>query len=119
MRVNVSPRRKNAPRPAWKVATSFLQWLRGRPCAADGIHCEGRIEAAHVDHAGGKGMATKVADRWAIPLCSGHHRRQHNRGWHTFEKECLHGRSAIAMADAYWHEWPGRIEYERSLANEE
>lgn len=116
MKVDVRPRRKNAPRPAEKVAHGFTQWLRGRPCAADGYgHCEGRMEAAHVDHAGDKGMATKVADRYCIPLCSGHHRRQHARGWTTFEAECLGGKSAIAMANAYWGAWPGRRAWEANL----
>lgn len=116
MRVDTRPRKKNAPRPAWKVATAYLQWLRGRPCAADGVHCEGRIEAAHVDHAGDKGMGTKVSDRFAIPLCAGHHGRQHSRGWKTFEAECLGGKSAVAIAHAYWNAWPGRIAWERENA---
>lgn len=114
MRINTAPRRKNAPRPAWKVAEAFKQWLRGRQCAADGYGlCEGRMVAAHVDHAGGKGMGTKVADRHCIPLCWMHHNRQHSRGWPTFEAECLGGKSAIAMADAYWNQWPGRAAWER------
>lgn len=114
MRVDTRPRHQNAPRPAHKSARGFLQWLRGRKCAADGYGlCEGRIEAAHVDHAGGKGVGLKVADRHCIPLCEGHHRRQHNRGWRTFEAECLAGKSAVAMADAYWEAWPGRAAWER------
>ena len=114
MRVDTRARKKNAPRAAWRVAESYKQWLRGRHCAADGVFCEGRIEAAHVDHAGGKGIGLKVADKHCIPLCSAHHARQHSRGWLTFEKECLGGKSAVAMALAYWNEWPGRIEWERS-----
>ncbi len=114
MRVNVAPRHTNAPRPAWKVARSYLAWLRGRQCAADGNGlCDGRIEAAHVDHAGEKGIGTKVSDRHAIPLCHDHHNRQHTRGWLTFEKECLGGKSAVAMAAAYWSAWPGRFAWER------
>lgn len=114
MRVNVAPRRKNAPRPAWRVAESFKQWLRGRQCAADGNGlCDGRMEAAHVDHAGEKGMGVKVADRYCLPLCHGHHSRQHTRGWQTFERECLGGRSAVALANAYWAAWPGRVQWER------
>lgn len=115
MRVNTRPRKRNAGRPAWKVAKSYLQWLRGRECAASGggVACEGIMTAAHVDHAGDKGMGTKVSDRFAIPLCMGHAMRQHNRGWQTFESECLGGKSAVAMADAYWNEWPGRYEWER------
>ena len=117
MRVNTKPRRKNAPRANWRVAKSYHQWLRGRPCAADGYGlCEGALQAAHVDHAGGKGMGLKVADRHAIPLCAGHHARQHNHGWKTFESECLGGKSAVAMSDAYWSAWPGRIEWERNNA---
>lgn len=115
MRVNVRPRHQNAPRPAWKVATSYLAWLRGRPCAADGYGlCDGRMEAAHVDHAGDKGVGTKVSDRFALPLCSAHHARQHSRGWKTFEAECLGGKSAVAMADAYWNAWPGRYQWEQT-----
>jgi len=70
------------------------------------------MQAAHVDHAGGKGMGTKVADRHAIPLCAGHHSRQHNVGWRTFENECLGGKDAVAMADAYWNAWPNRHQWE-------
>lgn len=115
MRVNTAPRRPNAPRQPWRVAESYKQWLRGRPYAADGHGlCEGRIVAAHVDHAGDKGMGLKVADRHCIPLCDGHHNRQHNRGWLTFETECLRGKSAVAMAEAYWNAWPGRAEWERA-----
>ena len=114
IRVNIKPRKQNSPRPAWKVATAFRQWLRGRQCAADGYGlCEGRVQAAHVDHAGSKGMATKVADKFCIPLCEDHHRRQHNKGWMTFEKECLGGKSAVAISEAYWRAWPGRVEWER------
>lgn len=113
MKVDVRPRHRNAPRAAWRVAASYLAWLRGRACAADGYGlCDGRIEAAHVDHAGGKGTGLKVADRHCLPLCSEHHARQHRRGWKTFEVECLGGKSAIAMADAYWRAWPGRYAWE-------
>lgn len=114
MRVDTRPRRKNAPRASWRVAEGFKQWLRGRNCAADAAGlCDGKIQAAHVDHAGGKGMGLKVPDRYCIPLCAGHHLRQHSRGWATFESECLGGKSAIAVAEAYWQAWPGRYEWER------
>lgn len=62
MRVNTRPRRKNAPRPAWKVAESYKQWLRGRPCAFEGGgDCWGKIEAAHTPDPLSKGMSTKAA----------------------------------------------------------
>lgn len=107
------PRRRNSPRPAEKSARGFLQWLRGRDCLCAGPHCLGKIEAAHVDYAGDKGMGTKVSDRYAIPLCSFHHREQHQHGWQTFEREWLLGGSAYAAANLYWSAWPGRIEWER------
>lgn len=115
LRVDTRPRKRNSPRPAHKSARGFLQWLRGRPCAADGYGlCDGIMTAAHVDHAGDKGMGTKVSDKFAIPLCLGHAMRQHQRGWMTFEAECLAGKSAVAMADAYWRAWPGRHAWEQA-----
>lgn len=117
MRINVKPRKRNAPRPAEKSAQGFLQWLRGRECACGAKlpWCGGPIVAAHVDHAGGKGMATKVADRHCIPLSDGCHRWQHSMGWPDFEAQ-LPGKDAVALAAAYWRAWPGRIAYERKLA---
>jgi hypothetical protein len=75
-----APRKKNSHKADFYLrAPSFLQWLRGRNCLlCDKGGCEGRIEAAHVDYAGGKGVGIKVADRFSIPLCSAHHRAQHN-----------------------------------------
>lgn len=112
MRVNTRPRKRNAPRPAEKSARGFLQWLRGRECfLSESGECEGKIEAAHVDHAGGKGMATKVADRHAIPLCSGHHRAQHVMGWRSFEEAYCFG--AVGVAASFWGRWPGRVAWEK------
>ncbi len=109
--VDTRPRKRNAPRLAEKSAPQFLQWLRGRPCfLAESRECEGGIEAAHVDHAGGKGMGTKVADRHAIPLCAGHHRAQHVMGWQSFEEAYVFG--AVGVAASYWGRWPGRFAWE-------
>jgi hypothetical protein len=110
MRVNVSPRKRNAPRPAYKSAPQFLQWLRGRQCAVNGAECSGKIEAAHVDHGGDKGMGTKVSDKFAVPMCSFHHLNQHSRGWLTFQAK--HDIDALAAARAYWWAWPGRFKWE-------
>lgn len=114
MRVNVKPRKRNAPRPAWKVAEAFKQWLRGRDCACGGAnpHCGGSMIAAHVDHAGGKGVGTKVADRHCIPLSDLCHKLQHQKGWRWFERNILR-ESAVTMAGDYWHLWPGRRVWER------
>jgi hypothetical protein len=116
MRVDTRPRKRNAPRPAEKSAPGYLQWLRGRKCLADGSACSGKIEAAHVDYAGGKGVATKVADRFAIPLCSFHHGLQHSMGWATFNYVYLQRYGeALQAAETFWKAWPGRIAWERKL----
>jgi hypothetical protein len=113
-RAKIAPRHRNAGRPLDKSAPAFLQWLRGRACvlaSLPGHECEGKIEAAHVDHAGGKGIGTKVADCHAIPLCSGAHRAQHSAGWRTFEMR--HGINAVALAADFWRAWPGRVAWKR------
>lgn len=104
------PRRKNAPRPAEKIAHGYLKWLRGRECLCAGNSCGGRIEAAHVDHAGGKGIGTKVADKFAVPLCSEHHRLQHQWGWRRFQQ--AYTINAVNAAEQYWRAWPGRAAWE-------
>ena len=114
MRIDTRPRKRNAPRPAEKSASGFLQWLRGRECAfALYGGCEGKIEAMHLDFAGGKGIGTKVADKFALPCCSGHHRLQHTKGWATFLK--MIGVTKEALLDAagrFWRAWPGRAKWE-------
>lgn len=117
-RTAIRSRHRNAPRPAWKVASAFHQWLRGRPCACGGANpkCAGRIQAAHVPHKASKGTATKAADQWAIPLSEGCHlHTQHSRGWQTFARLYLGGRDPVALAAEYWRAWPGRIAHERKL----
>lgn len=105
-----------AGRPEWKRAEEFKRWLRKLPCACCGAESEGLrnpIVAAHVDHAGGKGMGTKVADKHCIPLLDTCHQRQHSVGWATFERG-LPGGDAVELAAAYWDRWPGRIAWERA-----
>lgn len=113
MRVDVRPRHRNSPRPAEKRALGFLQWVRGRACLVCNDSCTTRIEAAHVDYAGGKGVGTKVADRFAVPLCSHHHRVQHDMGWKRFETQFF-GEQGMALksADVFWRQWPGRVKWE-------
>lgn len=112
-RTAFQPRRRNAGRPKHKTAWSYLAWLRGRPCALDNRGgCGGRMEAAHVDYAGDKGMGTKVSDRFTIPLCSDHHRSQHQWGWESFEANFKF--NALLAAQAYWHAWPGRRSWEEA-----
>lgn len=123
MFVDTRPRKRNAPRPAEKSAPGFLQYLRGRECLVVSLGpktdclCGGRIESAHVDYAGGKGMGTKVADRFAIPLCSEHHAHQHAIGWPCFERTCLAGEgSAVVAAALFWRKWGGRPAWETKHA---
>ena len=106
-----APRRRNSPRPAHKSAPAFLQWLRGRNClCADRGGCDGRMEAAHVDYAGDKGVSTKVSDRFAVPLCNEHHRVQHQHGWRAFEAN--YRVDGLEASKAYWNAWPGRRDWE-------
>lgn len=114
------PKRKhrNSGRPAEKDARGFLQWVRGHECAcAKQGGCSGKIEAAHVDYAGGKGMGTKVADRFAVPLCEAHHREQHNPGWTSFEAK--YGLNALRVANELWRRWPGRARWEANLSKKQ
>jgi len=104
-----------APRPIWKCAEEFKRWLRKLPCSCCGhISTEDNpIISAHVDHGGqgtrdAKGMSTKVADRFCIPLCDDCHKRQHNLGWESSEVE-LPTRDAVALSTAFWQQWPGRV----------
>ncbi len=104
LRVDTRPRHKNAPRPAWKVATAYLQWLRGRSCMLSGPDCAGRMEAAHTPDPGSKGIGTKAADHNAIPLCQHHHKLHTDKGWSAIG---LTRETAQIAAAAYWRAWPG------------
>ena len=105
MRVDTRPRRRNAPRPAWRVQKAFHQWLRGRECAvAKRGGCWGPMEAAHTPDPMTKGVGIKAADHNAIPLCQGHHRQHTDQAWSVIG---LTRESARAMATAYWRAWQG------------
>lgn len=71
------------------------------------------MEAAHVDYAAkgtveAKGMGSKVADRWQIPLSHNCHRLQHTKGWPWFDKHILGGIGrGEMMAAEYWRLWKG------------
>jgi hypothetical protein len=113
-RVDTRPRIRGAGRPAEKSAPGFLKWLRGRSCHLAGQGpCSGKVRACHVDYAGDKGMATKVSDRFAIPMCDGHHQEQTDRlGWGPFEAKYRF--DALSAAGEFWRLWPGRPAWERS-----
>ncbi len=110
MKLDVRPRHRNAPRPAWKVQTAFHQWLRGRPCACGGRNpaCSGKMQAAHGPDAATKGIGTKSDDRIAMPLSEQCHiHTQHVIGWPRFAKLYLNGADPRDMCLAYWKAWPG------------
>lgn len=115
-RIDTRPRHRNSHRAdEWKRCEPFLKWLRGRSCMlADRGGCSGKVRACHVDHAGGKGMGTKVADMHAIPMCDGHHTSQHAWGWMTFEANFKI--DGVLAAAAYWQAWPGRRAWETARA---
>lgn len=103
--VDVSPRKKNAKRPAWKVAVAYHQFLRGRDCAVHKLGgCWGKMEAAHTPDPMSKGMGSKAADYNAIPLCHGHHKQHTDNGWSAIG---LTRDKAQAMAAEYWRLWKG------------
>jgi len=104
VKIDVRPRKRNAARPAWKVAKAYHQWLRGRPCALAGADCKGWIEAAHTPDPMSKAMGSKAADYNAIPLCEGHHKRHTDKGWSAIG---LTRETAQNAAAAYWKAWKG------------
>jgi hypothetical protein len=107
-----------AGRPAWKCAEEYKRWLRKLPCARCSHPAgdrENPMVSAHVDHAGGKGTSTKVADRHCIPLCDSCHTQQHAIGWRSFQLG-LPTHDAVSLAATYWQQWPGRSAWEREFA---
>lgn len=116
MRVDTRPRKRNAPRIAEKSAEAFKQWIRGRSCLCfPRGGCGGKVEAAHVDYAGDKGMGTKASDKYTVPLCTFHHAEQHRMGWKSFEAK--YGFVALSVAEFLWSRWPGKAQWERKLSD--
>lgn len=112
MRIDTSPRLKKAKDPAGKRCEPFLKWLRTRNCIlAHTGECWGKVRACHWDEAGDKGMATKVSDKFALPMCDGHHAEQGDRlGWPDFQQKYKF-KAAEACA-AFWGAWHGRAKWE-------
>jgi hypothetical protein len=116
-KLSTKRKHRNAGRPAEKDAPGFLSWIRQRPCILDNTgECVGKVRACHWDEAGDKGMATKVADKWALPMCDGHHAEQTDvLGWPKFQIKYRF--KAEAFCTQLWQAWPGRIAWLRNLAN--
>ena len=109
------PRRRNSGRQHdGKRFPAHLSWLRKRPCILEGRFghaCEGRMEAMHVDGAGGKGVGLKVADYHAVPGCSEAHRLYHDHGAETWQRTWRI--DLIAAAKAYAKASPHRYLWEQ------
>lgn len=77
-----------------------LQFVRGFRCIIEGKGghvCSGKVQAMHVDYAGGKGMGLKVPDFFTVPGCAEAHREQTDvLGWPGFERK--YGIDALALA---------------------
>ncbi|MDQ2762674.1 MAG: hypothetical protein M3Y22_04045, partial [Pseudomonadota bacterium] len=88
-RLSTKRRHPNAGRPAEKSAPGFLAYVRQRPCILEGTgECRGKVRACHWDEAGDKGVATKVSDKFALPMCDGHHAEQGDvLGWPKFQQK--------------------------------
>lgn len=90
---------------------SHLKWVRGHECAALSRNmqtgCEGKIEAAHVRIGTDGGASLKPGDNWAVPLCAGHHRLQHQWGEQTFWKWA--GHDPRKLAQELWAKSPHRL----------
>ena len=110
------PRKQNSHKAAeTRSFPSHLKWLRGRPCILEGRFghaCEGRMEAMHVDGAGGKGMGLKVADYKAVPGCSEAHRLYHQHGALSWQRawnvDLEKAWRQYAAASPHKHLWESR-----------
>ena len=120
LKIDTRPRKRNSAGDASKRAPGYLQWLRGRACACGGRNpdCGGRMQAAHGPDKATKGMGTKCRDSAAMPLSENCHALQHRVGWISFSVSYLRPKDtplggALAICEAYWRAWPGRMAWER------
>lgn len=93
----------------WRAAgmdAEFLSWIREQACWAMGMYaseCRGVTEAAHVRSvADGSGTGIKPP-YCAVPLCSGHHRLQHDMGYSAVHPEGIEAfkRARIEYVEAW------------------
>ena len=105
-----------------------MRWVRGFECSITGkeaewvdvdsrtiytmMHvCEGRIEAHHVREGSNGGVGLKPDDSTCVPLCATAHKRGHDGGWKTFEKEWRVDLTDIA--ERLWKQSPHRRAWEQ------
>jgi hypothetical protein len=70
------------PKPKERRRVRHLAFVRQLPCVACGKAAPS--EAAHVRTGTDSGVGIKPSDRYAVPLCSACHARQHRKGELTF-----------------------------------
>src|SRR5215472_1456242 len=69
---------RHKPKPDSHRRVQHLTFLRQLPCVACGKAAPS--EAAHVRTGADGGVAVKPGDRYAVPLCTACHRKQHRDG---------------------------------------
>lgn len=74
------PASNRGPDP--RRSRGHLDFIRGLPCCVCGK--APRSEAAHVRSGTDGGMGLKPSDKFTVPLCSRHHREQHQVGEVSF-----------------------------------
>ena len=79
----------------------YLAFLHTKPCCICGAH---EIEAAHI-RIGFFGLGKKPDDRYATPLCAGHHREQHSENETAFWSR--YGRNPWDIAQRLYREYGG------------
>jgi hypothetical protein len=83
----------------------YRDFVRGHVCAVVNNECSGKTEHAHIG-TGGKGL--KASDYYSVPLCTAHHREQHNVGAWTFQQH--HRIDLWEVAAKLLAEWVRRID---------
>ena len=73
---------RHKPKPDMRRRMQHLAFVRQLPCVACGKAAPS--EAAHVRAGTDSGVGIKPGDRYAVPLCSACHARQHRIGELTF-----------------------------------
>ena len=92
------------PKAKPKKKAAYLDFVRSLPCCVTGRH---GVEAAHLSFAMpryghyGRGRQSKSGDRWALPLCTDEHRRQHSMA----EEVYWFGRSPHVLALTLFGLW--------------
>jgi len=117
LRAKLKPKRRGTVgRPVEKDAPAFLRFVRKHPCILEDTgECRGKVRACHWDEAGDKGTSTKVADRFTLPMCDGHHHEQTEvLGWPKFQAK--YAFSAEAFCATLWKSWPGLSAWNRAVA---